>query len=565
MDRPNLAPPVAAVFIVIFDLKVGYTIARKRTLPDIDLDGVEYKSLPSGLHAVPSDLIYFVHDGRYAGISCFIQASADAAQRHASFVAVGCLVSLDKGGQLGRSWMHAEELRTLAKEVVKDTSDTRHLELFWKKHRADENLSRSLATVNAVGSPTAENRKRKRAPSEATLAGFKNDGQVWPKDHPALAIPALFESFGPLIFPLQRAALLRKRVLFLGSTPVQKNCNTVYSTSVLSTIPTGLRETLPAEAENLVQCRPLFSVGIQEMDLLADRTGGENIGWLACTTDDILGEKKDMYDLLVDLPGTTRSKSPWPVLRTSDGKIIKASQRDLRRWQQLRRELQRLRRQTIPQRYTDDPNAGQIESEEQPLLRRATSEVEDHTLDATSPAVRLDENEVVESTPWSALAYRGFMWWASAGEASAWENDQAQADEELLFDLPDVAGILALADDIDGDDEEEEDETTNMRKRDALELHFARAAATIIVTYFRRITENILKPMTSIVEEADDETEEGIAEDPVTVSLDHVGGMGLDTWSADDKAFVVEMLRVWYDREAVITGGGVRVCGVRIC
>jgi hypothetical protein len=41
--------------------------------------------------------------------------------------------------------------------------------------------------------------------------------------------------------------------------------------------------------------------------------------------------------------------------------------------------------------------------------------------------------------------------------------------------------------------------------------------------------------------------------------------MGLDTWSGLDKAFVIEMLRVWYNRDAVIAGGGVRLCGLRIC
>jgi hypothetical protein len=71
--------------------------------------------------------------------------------------------------------------------------------------------------------------------------------------------------------------------------------------------------------------------------------------------------------------------------------------------------------------------------------------------------------------------------------------------------------------------------------------------------------------MTAVVEEADDDTEEGIAEDAITVELDAVREMGLDTWSATDKAFVVEMMRVWYDRDAVVAGGGVRLCGLRIC
>jgi hypothetical protein len=33
------------------------------------------------------------------------------------------------------------------------------------------------------------------------------------------------DSFGPLIFPLYRAALLRKRILFMGEAPVHGACN----------------------------------------------------------------------------------------------------------------------------------------------------------------------------------------------------------------------------------------------------------------------------------------------------------------------------------------------------
>ena len=44
-------------------------------------------------------------------------------------------------------------------------------------------------------------------------------------DHPALSLPTLLRQFGPLIFPLYRAALLRKRILLVGEPPVQQSCN----------------------------------------------------------------------------------------------------------------------------------------------------------------------------------------------------------------------------------------------------------------------------------------------------------------------------------------------------
>ena len=65
--------------------------------------------------------------------------------------------------------------------------------------------------------------KRKRSPSCAS--GSLSQHTTIATEHPALSLPDLLSTFGPLLFPLHRAALLRKRILLLGSTPVQPACN----------------------------------------------------------------------------------------------------------------------------------------------------------------------------------------------------------------------------------------------------------------------------------------------------------------------------------------------------
>ncbi|UJO13617.1 DENN domain-containing protein 11 [Fulvia fulva] len=545
---PHDSPPVAAIFLVIFDQKIGYTTAWKRSLPDIDLDGVEYKSLPSGLHVVKEDLVYFIHGEAYAGISAFVQEEADATQRNANFAAVGALVPLTYG-QLGRSWAHAGELQALAREVVKNTSDTRALELFWKQHRSDEAArgdSRPSSQPRSESSSAPEDKTRKRAPSEATLAGLSAGGAL-PVDHPASHVPAILDTFGPLLFPLHRAALARKRVLLLGTPSVQKHANIVYIASVLSSIAPALAESLPAEAETLLRASALFQVGIHDIDSLANRSNGK--GWLACTTDDILGEKKQLYDVLVQLPSVAphTQQKIWPTLKTSDGRYLKASQRDLGRWTLLKRELRRLQRQTVGF-GTDQPIPDPAtESDERPLLqRRGTSTA----LYENTGLEDRDESEAVEAASWGAMAYRGFMWWASAGEASAWENDDAKADEEILFDMPDVGGLFS-----DG---------TNGMPPDR-EGEYSRAAATMVVAYFRRVTEGIMQTMAAVVEQADDDTEEGVQADELQLSEDDMRMMGLDCWSQEDKTFTRDMLKLWFNRDAVVIDQGVRLCGVKIC
>jgi hypothetical protein len=75
----DVRPPLAALFLIQFDVKAGYTIAWKRAAPGLELsDSVEFKSLPSGLHNVPEDLVYFMHGEDYAGISAFINTSRSA-------------------------------------------------------------------------------------------------------------------------------------------------------------------------------------------------------------------------------------------------------------------------------------------------------------------------------------------------------------------------------------------------------------------------------------------------------------------------------------------------------
>ena len=110
-------PPISALFLINFDVKAGYTIVWKQHLPGIDVEGaVEYKSLPSGLHTVHNDLIYFIHQG-HAGLSAFVNMPCeDEELRHARMISVGVLVPLSYG-RLGRAWRHASSLMEIAENT----------------------------------------------------------------------------------------------------------------------------------------------------------------------------------------------------------------------------------------------------------------------------------------------------------------------------------------------------------------------------------------------------------------------------------------------------------------
>lgn len=278
-------------------------------------------------------------------------------------------------------------------------------------------------------------------------------------------------------------------------------------------------------------CQPLFSVGVSDITRLEKH---EN-GWLACTTDDILGEKKKLYDLLVELPtsGTADDGQIWPKIRASDGRTIKASQRDFRRYCTLQRELARHKRKDGgSMRYRDDASAADDEGEDAPLVQSPS-----RASQWPNPYVQTASADIVEPETWSAAAYRSLMWWSSAGEMEAWEAEEAASDQALLDDLSDA--------------DEQDDSVQHL--------------ASMLIAYFHRLTATFVQKLASIVDETDDQADEDDTAIAVLVSADNMRNLGLDAWNENDKAFVQEAVKLYFNREATVRDEGVWMCGVRIC
>lgn len=289
---------------------------------------------------------------------------------------------------------------------------------------------------------------------------------------------------------------------------------------------------------------PLFNVGVFDMTRLESH--GE--GWLACTTDDILGEKKKLYDILVEMPTSpaVSGHKLWPSIRTPDGEIIKATQRDFRRYASLRRGLRRLQRgDGNGMHYRDDESdtADDDQDDSAPLVRPSRDR---HSVHNDSPHGA--EASIVEQATWSTMAYESFMWWASAGEKDSLEAEEILTDRALLDDLPDLS-------ELPGQDHPDDNDSDRGAQR----------AAATLVAYFHRVTGVILQTLANIIERADDDTAEVYEEDAVEVSEDDLRRIGLDAWNARDRAFVQDVLKLYFNRRSVIEDDGVRMCGVRIC
>ncbi|RYP45489.1 hypothetical protein DL768_008175 [Monosporascus sp. mg162] len=528
-------PPISALFLIEFDVKAGYTVSWKAGQPGIELEGeVEYKSLPSGLHTVSDDLIYFVHD-RYAGLSAFVNAPVeDSDVRNARMLAVGVLVPLSYG-RLGRAWKHVEGLKELASRLAANAKETNLLEEYWEKHQARD----------------------------------------------------------------------------------------IYDISIVSNIPLPTVELLsPSSPPH--RLKPLFTVGVHDIPFLMaggkSSTNNTGAGWIACTTDSILATKDTLCDMLITMPGPHAAHAKervWPTIECPRGVPVKATQRDLRRYRTLRTGLTRLQQQQQPP-CTVSPTAQSSFSTATtvPDSSNKKGKKSEKTADEAYELTEDDERRIVEPLSWAALAYSGFMWWASAGEQGRSDEAQEAAyDAALLADLssssfptfvpaassalmnrnasaaPSAAlsisvGSLAAAG--------QQQQQRQQQGPDEARVELA------VITYFHRLTTGILGTLADVVNSGgsdgsdsdpdpgddgdDDRGDESAVEDEdeneallggadnadddgdqetrrggrgIRIGSQAMADMGLDVWSGSDAAFVRELVERYFDHRAYVEGKGV--------
>lgn len=173
-------------------------------------------------------------------------------------VAVGVLVPLTFG-RLGKSWRHAPRLKALVESVsiyvkarrilqfvyadgclvfaecrtyVQDMSNMKALSEYWESYRIretdttvvpDSPLESPIGVRSRPWRDRPEIQRRNRAFSDVLMVEARKPALT--PFHPASSLPDFLDTFGPLVFPLYRAALLRKRILLMAEAPVHEPCN----------------------------------------------------------------------------------------------------------------------------------------------------------------------------------------------------------------------------------------------------------------------------------------------------------------------------------------------------
>ena len=109
----------------------------------------------------------------------------------------------------------------MSRELVQDPSKTKPLEDYWNNNHLVDDPTPSSSRPGSSQASTVDVGRGRRPKS---MASALNPFGLSPY-HPALALPTLVDSFGPLIFPLYKAALLRKKILLMHEAPVELACN----------------------------------------------------------------------------------------------------------------------------------------------------------------------------------------------------------------------------------------------------------------------------------------------------------------------------------------------------
>uniref|UniRef100_A0A3Q3AFA4 DENN domain-containing protein 11 n=1 Tax=Kryptolebias marmoratus TaxID=37003 RepID=A0A3Q3AFA4_KRYMA len=246
---------------------------------DMDLEGVEFKAIASGSHRVSTDFIYF-RKGCFFGLACFANMAVESTEeRGARMKSVGIL-----SPSYTLLYRYMSFLEHQVRLQLHTPGHYSPLEAFYEDKRA-------LLPPSGESVVTA-------LPANAWGAAINHSM------HPEMKF---IRFFGEQIMVLWKLALLRRRILIFSPPPVGVVCYRVYCCCCLANI------SIPGVGVAVPEFRPFFYVNVADISILENE-----LSYVACTTEKIFEEKKDLYDVYVDNQNVkTYRDGLKPLLRLS--------------------------------------------------------------------------------------------------------------------------------------------------------------------------------------------------------------------------------------------------------
>lgn len=506
-DLPN----IVGALVTAFHSREGHKILWSNS--EIDLKGCEYKTLPSGIEKIPDDVIYFTQ-GNAIGLAAYKNRQLIATHERPtiSCVSIAVLVHATsinlRHERLNKVWLFNSLLRDLVNRFDPDEEDYTELESLFKnfknaslKKRPNTGLRAQSPPASPVLSHRSSFKNYQSFRSERQTTQGRNTTLLPTQElsnlHPVLSLHDCISLFGPLILPVYRAALARRRILLLTDAPVQRACHFIYNIMLISAIPNDtstMKRPLPL--------KQLFCIGLNDIPALEGLSHDSDFpGWIAVTTDKLFESKTHLWDLLIKLPSDSfdqnlSEKSARPVLISNDGMQINPS-------------------------HLDAKNFGTLK----PLLPMYQAGLK------VRPQASW-KRSILDSI------ISGAWYWTSAG------HSLELGDEEIYLEGPDDARMVLP----DGDENDcEEDSSlirTNAGRGDASDGIVNGRDEVILLVLFHRLTANILSTMDGLSCESLD--------DQIQISREQMVRIGLTPRLAVDVKFIEDLTQRWFGREVVV-------------
>ena len=181
------------------------------------------------------------------------------------------------------------------------------------------------------------------------------------------------------------------------------------------------------------------------------------------------------------------------------------------------------------------------------------------------------------------------MWWASAGEKRTDLDEESDHDSALLREFQ------GRSESAYGKSPQWTMSANGMLNSPGAGLAEDVGLEMALIAYFHRFTSLMFRVLAEVVDSGNDnapdfrddnemgnddsgsqqatgadsraEEDEMLLQEngKVYVSSEDLMRMGLDVWSESDRKFVEELIGLYWGREAVVEGGRVECCGIRVC
>ncbi|KAG2393143.1 hypothetical protein C9374_009720 [Naegleria lovaniensis] len=271
--NPMIDTSIVCLFVVKFDLKIGYQVEHQmqNSSNPINLNGIEYKCLPSGTHKLDTDIVLFRHvndNTEYFGLGCVDIFRSKDLDRGSRIRALGIL-SRDYRGVM----THMTFLRNCIQgmNACDNTEDGRkyihHLTEYFQNHDSNSKI----------------NQRRLSEITKEEIDNHLNFG----------SLISLFYFYRENIFTLWKAILLKKRILISTSVPIGSGCSKAHAMHFLTYFAPQQDYTYIEShfGKNINFC---YYISLNDYSHLLQMKS-----YLACTCDEILESKPECYDVLL--------------------------------------------------------------------------------------------------------------------------------------------------------------------------------------------------------------------------------------------------------------------------